>query len=369
MYAEEKLEYVKEAVQYVIEQLRPTDIASIIAFADKSRVVIPAGQITDRDMAKRIIKNINQIDVGSGTEMSTGIDAAVQEVKKNFTRDRVNHIIILTDGLTQHEERCKQKCRDASDAQISFSTIGVGNDFNEKLLIEIAESSRGKSYYIDHPKDIPGIFAQELTGVQSIVAQNLRVKLNLTRDVGIRRAFKVKPLINDLGMVATNEREAMIKIGDLQKNEMQSLLLEMVLPSRQAGNFRIAQAHLIYDLPSRGMFENTISRDIVIGYTTDPAVASVVNPEVMQIVDLVSVFKQQTKALQLAQAGDTVKATQLLKSAATTLLEHGEKDLARQAMQEAERIEKGGSASSGGTKKLEYGTRKLTQLLGKLPPS
>jgi Ca-activated chloride channel family protein len=89
---------------------------------------------------------------------------------------------------------------------------------------------------------------------------------------------------------------------------------------------------------------------------------------VIQVVDLVSVFRQQTKALELAQAGDKSKATQLLRSAATTLLQHGQKDLADQAIEEAKRIESGARMTSKGTKKLEYGTRKLTQLLDQLPP-
>ena len=93
-----------------------------------------------------------------------------------------------------------------------------------------------------------------------------------------------------------------------------------------------------------------------------------VTPRVMQVVDAVSVFRQQTRALELAQSGDRSRATQLLRSAATQLLQQGHKDLADQALAEATRIESGAAATSAGTKKLEYGTRKLTQLLDSVPP-
>ena len=52
-----------------------------------------------------------------------------------------------------------------------------------------------------------------------------------------------------------------------------------------------------------------------------------------------------------------------LRSAATQLLSQGQQELAEQALAEAGRIEQGGGASAAGTKKLQYGTRKLTQLL------
>lgn len=368
MYAAEKLEYVKESVQYVIDQLRPNDICSIIAFADKARVVIPAGQIVDKIQAKRMIRSIDSVDVGSGTEMLKGIDSAIGEVRRYLVRDKVNHVVLLTDGLTQKENQCKDRCGKESESGISFSTIGVGDDFNEKLLIDIANSGGGKSYYIDDPHDIPDIFAQELKGVQSVMVQNAQLQVRLSKDIEVRRAFKVKPLINDLGTLPFTDRTSGIKLGDLQKDELQSVLLELVLPSRQSGSYRLCQLKLFYDIPAQGVSAKSIDQDIAITYTTDSALASVVDPEVMNVVDLVSVFKQQTRALELAQAGDKAKATQLLKAAATTLLERGQTELANQAMAEAGRIESGAGVSSSGTKKLEYGTRKLTQMLDQFPP-
>lgn len=368
MYAARKLDYVKDAVQFVIDQLRPTDLCSIIAFADKARVLIPSGQLYDKDQAKRMIRNIDQVDVGSGTEMLKGITAATEQVRNAFAPDRMNHVVVLTDGLTQAEKKCKEKCIEASRDGVSFSTIGVGDDFNEELLLDIANACRGKSYYIDDPRDIPQIFMQELEGVQSVVVKNPRLRVKLSKDIGIRRAFKVKPLINDLGQLQVREREALIQLNDLQQNEVQSVLLELELPSRAAGNYRIAQVESLYDLPTQNVRDAAVARDVLVGYTPDPALASVVTPQVMNVVDLVSIFRQQTRALELAQSGDRAKATQLLRSAATTLLDRGQKDLAEQALQEATRIETGTAASASGTKKLQYGTRKLTQLLDQLPP-
>lgn len=368
MYAAEKLEYVVSAVQHLIDQLRPNDICSIIAFADKARVVIPAGPIHDKESAKRIIRNIDHIDVGSGTEMLRGINAAMEQISTNFSKERTNHCILLTDGLTLHERKCKTRCIEGSERGISFSTIGVGDDFNEKLLLDIANGCRGKSYYIDIPRDIPEIFTRELTGVQSVIVLNPKLSVKVSKGVEIRRAHKVKPLINDLGSIPTVNRVATIKLQDLQKNEIQSVMFELVLPSRRAGTYRVAQVKLSYEIPSEGMREETLEKDITITYTTDTRLASRVNPKVIQVVDLVSVFRQQTKALEFAQAGDRTKATQLLRSAATTLFQHGQKELADQAMEEAKRIEGGSRMTSRGTKKLEYGTRKLTQLLDQVPP-
>ena len=368
MYAADKLEYVIRAVSHAVDQLRPCDLCSIIAFADKTRVLIPSSQIYDKESARQMVRRIDQVNVGSGTNMLSALEAAVAEVRKSYSRDRMNHIIVLTDGQTLNEKECLQKSVMATEEGISISTIGVGDDFNEKFLLNIANSCRGTSYYIDQPSDIQEIFARELKGVQSVVVRNPELRLKLSADVQVRRVYRVKPLIHDLGTPPTVDRVCTIGLDDLQQEEIQSLLFELVLPSRRVGTYRIAQATLAYSLPGQTDQAVSASNEITISYTEDIAQASVVTPKVMQVIDAVSVFRQQTRALQLAESGDSAKATQLLRSAATQLLQQGQQELAEQALSEATRIEMGGRATSAGTKKLEYGTRKLTQLLGDLPP-
>ena len=98
-------------------------------------------------------------------------------------------------------------------------------------------------------------------------------------------------------------------------------------------------------------------------FTADAALAKQHDAEVMNIVEKVTAFKLQTKALEDAKMGDVAGASQKLRAAATRLLEMGEQDLAEAALAEAQNLEKSGQMSAYGTKKLRYETRKLTQRL------
>jgi Ca-activated chloride channel family protein len=100
-------------------------------------------------------------------------------------------------------------------------------------------------------------------------------------------------------------------------------------------------------------------------FTADAAAAARVNKEVMNLAEKVSAFKLQTRALTEADAGNIVAATQKLRSAATVLLDLGEEELAAAAEKEILSLKKTGALTAAGTKKLEYGTRKLTQTLTK----
>jgi Ca-activated chloride channel family protein len=106
-----------------------------------------------------------------------------------------------------------------------------------------------------------------------------------------------------------------------------------------------------------------VKADILLDLTADPARAREYDAEVMNIVEKVTAFKLQTRALEEAKMGNVAGASQALRAAATRLLEMGEEDLAQSAMEEADNLDKSGQMSSYGTKKLRYQTRKLTQRL------
>ena len=122
---------------------------------------------------------------------------------------------------------------------------------------------------------------------------------------------------------------------------------------------RIAQAEVSYDVPLARLVGEKVRADILIDYGVEGAI----NQKVANLVERVSAFKLQTRALQDAQAGNIAGATQKLKQAATQLLNMGETDLANVATQEAQNLAQQRQMSPGGTKRLNYGTRKLTQNL------
>jgi len=60
---------------------------------------------------------------------------------------------------------------------ISVSTVGVGLDFNEDLMTQLAERSDGSHYFVESSADLPRIFAQEFGALLSVVAQRVVVEI------------------------------------------------------------------------------------------------------------------------------------------------------------------------------------------------
>jgi Ca-activated chloride channel family protein len=154
-----------------------------------------------------------------------------------------------------------------------------------------------------------------------------------------------------------------VSLGEMEKGQSRSILVELLVAPRPAGRYRIAQTEISYDVPGLKLVGERVRSDILLDFTADAVQAKEYDAGVMNIVEKVTAFKLQTRALEEAKMGNIVGASQTLRAAATRLLEIGEEDLAQSAMEEAENLEKSGQMSSHGTKKLRYETRKLTQRL------
>jgi Ca-activated chloride channel homolog len=310
---ERRLEFVIEAVKFLADNLTADDKVSIVAFADKAKVLITPEAARDKSAVKRAIDDIDLLEIGGGTQMALGMRAAIDEVKKNLSPDRLNRVLVLTDGQTYEETACLELV-EKNRGEISFSTMGVGVEFNEKLLQRLAQDSNGKYHFIGDPAEIPSIFEDELEGLRSVSLRNGRIEVTLSQGVQVREAFRASPEIYVLGTPLVGEdRKIGYEIGDLQAGVPGSVLLTLVLPPRNPGQVRILQSTFHYEVPGGG--ENTVSCDLTCDYTLDRTLTSKRNGRVMNLVDQVSIAKLQAKAEEELKLGNVDRATRLLGNA------------------------------------------------------
>lgn len=313
MYDEQRLEFVVEAVKFLADSLAPEDKVAIVAFADSAKVIATPEQVHNRDSVRRAVDEIDLLDIGGGTQMALGMRAAIEEVKKNLDTARLNRVLVLTDGQTYEETACIDLVQQNRE-QISFSTIGVGVEFNEKLLMRLAQDSNGKYHFIGNPAEIPNIFEDELLGLRSVTVRNGRIDVTLSQGVQIRESFRASPEIYAMGSPLVGEdRKISYDIGDLETGLPGSVLLTLVLPPRNPGSVRILQSTFHYEVPGTGEAQATC--DLAIEYTLDRTLTSKRNGRVMSLVDQVSIAKLQAKAEEELKAGNVDRATRLLGNA------------------------------------------------------
>jgi Ca-activated chloride channel family protein len=356
-----KIQNLREAAKLVVDRLGPQDTISIVAFSDKKYLIAESQPVADKEDLK---KKIDRIRDGGGTAISGGMSQGLAELDKAMGADRISRMLLLTDGQTFGDEKqCKKLGQQAGDKGIVVNALGLGDDWNEELLDEIAEASGGSGDFIDSPDKIVSFFERAVQSMQDTVIQNAQMILRLANGVTPRQVWQVLPMITNLGYRPLSDRDVQVALGELEKGQPRSLLVELLVGSRPAGSYRIAQAEISYDVPGLKLVGEKVKTDILLDLTADATAAKQYDAEVMNIVEKVTAFKLQTRALEEAKMGNVAGASQALRAAATRLLQMGEEDLAQSAMEEADNLDQSGQMSSYGTKKLRYQTRKLTQRL------
>jgi len=357
----QKIDRLIEAVRLALAKVAPEDQVSVTVFNDSAKVIARAAPMSEQ---RALADQIARIRAGGGTQMSRGLSLGLREVYRRFDGSRVNQVILLTDGQTYgDEDQCLRLAKEAGEHHIPIQAFGLGSDWNEELLDEMSRRSGGQSDLIETADEIIPLFGQTVERSQKAVVRNARVTLRLVAGVAPRQVWQVTPVIANLGYAPIGEHDVQVELGELDAEQGKSLLVELILPPRQAGHYRIAQAQVSYDLPLENTTGISARSDVTVDYVADPRLVRAYDPAIMNVVEKVTAFKLQTRALEEARQGNIAGATQKLRAAATRLLELGEADLASAAQQEAANLEQSGQMSSGGTKKLRYQTRKLTQEL------
>jgi len=361
----DKIKKLQKAMALALGRMAPDDLVSITTFNDNAQVVAPGAKLSKQGS---LLKKVQRIRAGGGTQMSRGMSLGLREVYQKLKDNRVNQLLLITDGQTYGDEaQCLKLAKEAGEHGIAIQALGLGDDWNEELLDAIGQRSQGDSDLIEDADQIAPLFTQTVERSQKAVVRNAQMTLRLVSGVVPRQVWQVTPSIANLGYTPLGEHDVQVPLGELDAEQGKALLIELLIPPRAAGRYRIAQAQISYDLPLANVTGASTRSDMVIEYTQDTQLARSYDPAIMNLIERVTAFKLQTRALQEAKEGNLSGATQKLRAAATRLLELGETDLAQAASQEADNLEKDGQMSASGTKKLRYQTRKLTQKLTDLP--
>ncbi len=357
-----KIESLKRAVMQVIDTLGPEDTISVVVFDETADVIVPSMPAADKTELKN---RIEAIRVQGGTAMSTGLQAGASEIRKGIAPDRVSHLVLLTDGQTWgDEEQCRQVARELATDGVPITALGLGDEWNEQLLDDLAATTQGVSDYIADPNDIEKYFQAATAAAQGTAVRRARLLLRLAQGVTPRAVYRVTPMIANLGYKPIAEREVNVDLGDIQADPGASVLMELMLPANAPGTYRIAQAELTYDVPQANRLDQHVRADVMLEFSATQAPK--VDPRTMNLVERVTAFKLQTRALDEAALGNVAGATQKLRSAATRLLDLGELELANTMNRAAETMDSGGGPSAADQKQMKYATKRLTldQLTG-----
>jgi Ca-activated chloride channel family protein len=354
-----KIDYVKEALIVVSEYLRPSDYYALAAFASRSVQLIPMTSGKDRQKLLQNARDLDYLHLGDETCMAEGLAMAYAEIQEKQRGNLASRIILLTDGYTQDVKECYQWAKRARQIGLAITTMGVGVEFNEDLLIPIAEMTGGNAYYIESPEKIPGAFRKELGAALGVSYRNLKLHLKPSPGVALRHLYRLLPELGSVEGETAPDGQQTHYLGHYDPNAPPAFLAEMIVPALPAGAYRLLHFDFSWDGDQGEKDSHVIQDDLVAKIEPSPKVE--LNSRVMGFVDKVGAFKLGNYALEQAHSPDRAAAVNQLRHAAARFTEVGEPGLAAEMSRMADALHKQGKIDSNATKRLRYDTRHITR--------
>lgn len=315
----EKIVKAREAAIAAIERLGPNDIVSIITFDTTVNVLVPATKLTDKDAMRAAIM---QISAGGNTALFGGVSKGAEEIRKFFDKNRVNRVILLTDGQANVGPSSPAEVASLGASlkkeNISVTTLGMGSDYNEDLLVQLAAKSDGNHAYIKSPNDAVRVFNSEFAEVLTVVAQEVCVK--------VQCAEGIRP-VRVLGREAEIAGQTVyVQLQQLYSNQEKFLMLEVEIPAGEEGRNREVATVSVNYANMATKTTDKLSSTVSVSFTKSVAQAEKNENKVVMVdaIEQVAVHVNE-KATALRDAGKTEEALKEFKENAVSLKKAGAK--------------------------------------------
>lgn len=347
-----RLEKVKIAAHQIIDSLTPQDILSVVIFNDRAEVIIPASPVKDKPAMKA---RVSMIAAAGGTEIYRGLSAGVEQVRQFLGPKLVNHVILLTDGQTYGDhDQCLDLAGKASRDGVSISAMGLGNDWNDEFLDQIASKTGGSSSYISSASAVTKFLNDHVRQLSNSFAERVKMSIAPDPDVQIELAFKLSPHPQPL-QIENGE----LQLGSLQNNRPISVLLQVQLPPKMVQGYRslsrlVINGDILGNKNQTFQSVNDLSLEVTEKEATDDVPSSI-----LDALSKLTLYRLQERAQDALESGDITEATRRLENLATRLLAMGEEELANQTLAEARRVAHTSGFSDKGRKTIKYQTRFL----------
>ncbi len=141
----DKMEWVKDAFDIFINQVRDIDFVSLVVFDDEARVLFPSTQMKSAERRRRFRAAVQAIEPSGGSNLAAGLELGYQQVLANFRKEYTNRVLFLSDG-TEMSARLAGAGAKSGDVRVSL----MWNNLNDLDLHVVAPS--GEEIFYGHKR-------------------------------------------------------------------------------------------------------------------------------------------------------------------------------------------------------------------------
>jgi Ca-activated chloride channel homolog len=173
-----RLDLVKDALHTLVGKLRPSDKVAIVAYESDARMVQPMISAANRRTLDDAIEGLRP---GSSTNLDAGMVLGYQEARRNLRAGVTNRVILASDGLANTGDTDSaailRKVTDEAGRGVSLLCVGVGSDYGDALMEQLADHGDGRAVYVSERSKAREIFVRDLPATLELRARDAKAQV------------------------------------------------------------------------------------------------------------------------------------------------------------------------------------------------
>lgn len=303
----EKMIRAREAAMFCVDQMLATDRLSVVTFDDRIEVLFPSEPVTNKQAMKDLISRVR---ARNSTALHEAWVRGGLTVSERLLDQGINRVVLITDGLANvgitNTDEIVTQAQGLFQRGVSTSTIGIGADFNEDLLMPMAQAGGGNAWHVVEPDDMQQIFQIELEGLIAQFAH--AVSLSLIPADGVR----VIDVLNDFEFTETGR----YRLPNLQAGSPLNIVVQLKAGAQEVGTqMRLLDLRLGFT-PQDAKNAEVLKQAHTVEFATLAEVErSPENDEVSKMVQFLMNARARNEAMKCLDIGDYAGAESVLATA------------------------------------------------------
>jgi len=234
MDGERKFTLARDAVEQSLRLLRDTDRFTLVVYDGEVDVLMPPTPATP-DAKRTALQRLAGVQPRGCTDLHGGWNAGALGLLDQARAEKggVTRLLLLTDGLANEgltdPYALTQRARELRTLGVATTTFGVGADFDERLLRDMAHEGGGQFYFVETPAQIPDLLTSELGEALEVVRREAALHIELPGGA------EAEPLNRFRTVRAAGDNEFRVELGDLTSGQEVCAVVRIRFPRGEHG--------------------------------------------------------------------------------------------------------------------------------------
>ncbi|HZZ88852.1 MAG TPA: VWA domain-containing protein [Caulobacteraceae bacterium] len=179
MESDDRLPLAQKALNVLIDQLRPQDHVSLVAYAGSAGAVLGP---TGGEQKLKLRCAVDSLQSGGSTAGGEGLALAYSLEQQNFQKGAVNRIVLMTDGDFNvgiaDPEKLKDFITEKRRSGIYLSVYGYGRgNYNDIMMQDLSQSGNGTAAYVDSLDEARRLFRDDFRAQLFPIADDVKIQV------------------------------------------------------------------------------------------------------------------------------------------------------------------------------------------------